>query len=190
VNRYPYGVIVFGAILVSLSSCSREERLTSAVFNADAFRLLSLGVPYEYHKVSKEGPVHSLRRDPNARVKSDEMEIAAEGWRLLVPSQAGPVLHHAAEDFRNYLEAAMKVRVEMEFVHSLDGWPELERAIVVGAAPVLPGCSVALMAEPDGLLCIEALPRLAAHFGRSVIVWMAARPQPIRLLSSSAPGAA
>lgn len=131
------------------SSCERDEPRTSDDFSAEAFRLLPLEEPYQHHKTLKEGPVHSLRRDANASATPAEIEIGAEGWKLLVPSQADSVLRTAAEDFRDYLDIAMKVRVEMESLSSLDGWRELDRAIVVGTARTLPGCGAALHGPKD-----------------------------------------
>ena len=131
------------------SSCERDEPRTSDDFSAEAFRLLPLEEPYQHHKTLKEGPVHSLRRDPNASATPAEIEIGAEGWKLLVPSQADSVLRTAAEDFRDYLEIAMKVRVEMESLSSLDGWRELNRVIVAGTARTLPGCGAALHGPKD-----------------------------------------
>ena len=141
--------IGLSAILMLFSSCERDEPRTSDDFSAEAFRLLPLEEPYQHHKTLKEGPVHSLRRDPNASATPAEIEIGAEGWKLLVPSQADSVLRTAAEDFRDYLEIAMKVRVEMESLSSLDGWRELNRVIVAGTARTLPGCGAALHGPKD-----------------------------------------
>lgn len=75
---YPHWITGFGAILVAFSSCSREERLRSAVFSADAFRLLPLEEPDPHDKALKACPVHAPRRDLNARVMLDR---EAPAWR-------------------------------------------------------------------------------------------------------------
>jgi len=147
-------LLVSCAIAASLVSCDRKERPTT--FSDEVFRVLPVEEPYQFHKSLKEGPVHKPGRSRDASKAPDEMEIAAEGWTLLIPADAGSVLRHAAEDFREYLNAAMNVRVEMEMVPSLTGWRELKRVIVAGTAKTLPGCDSTLASPKD--YALEASP--------------------------------
>ena len=66
-----------------------------------------------------------------------------------MPAGSGPSLKRAAEDFRDYLERSMGVRVALESPASLEGWSGARRAIVAGTRDQLPGCGAALKAAKD-----------------------------------------
>ena len=115
------------------SGLCADARITSAEFAAKALPVLPIEQPYDFRKLLANW-VEPLRRDPAAKPSSSEMALPAEGWRIVIPAKAGPVLRQAAEDFRDYLGRAMQVRVAVDTKTSLEGWQTLARAIIAGNA--------------------------------------------------------
>ena len=138
---------VAAALLAGNSACAAQS-VTAAEFAAKALAALPVEERYAFAKRLSEWQ-EPVRRDPAARPSADEMAVPAQGWRLLVRADAGPVLKQAAEDFREYLEGAMQVRVAMEAPASLDDWSGAQRAILAGAREQLPGCGAGLTGAKD-----------------------------------------
>jgi hypothetical protein len=125
-----------------------NERVTSSEFAAKALPILPVEEPYTFHKILSKGTEY-LRRDPQAQPTAQEMTIPAQGWTLLIRSDAGPVLRQAAEDFQAYLDRGMQTRLELQVKDSLADWERLSGAVVVGTRGQLPGCGAALKARKD-----------------------------------------
>jgi hypothetical protein len=138
---------VVAALLVGLR-VSVAQTVTAAEFAARALPAVPVEERYAFAKRLSEWS-EPLRRDAAARPSAGEMVVPEEGWRLLVRADAGPLLKQAAEDFRGYLEGAMRVRVAVESRASLDDWGGARRAIVAGTREQLPGCGAGLKAAKD-----------------------------------------
>ncbi len=126
-----------------------EDELDSASFLSEAIGFLPVEQRYAYHHTLKEGPVHHLQRDPILQPAPNEMSLAGEGWRVLIHSGSGPVVRFGADDTREFLQAAMQVKVEVEARESLAQWAELKRAIVAGTPEQLPGMGKKLTGPKD-----------------------------------------
>jgi hypothetical protein len=77
------------------------------------------------------------------------MVLPAEGWTVLIPAQAGPVLRQAAEDFRDYLGRAMRIRVALATMPTFEGWRTMTKAILAGTREQIPGCGAGLRGRKD-----------------------------------------
>ena len=95
--------------------CQADEGpITSADFLSQVKELIPVEQRYDYHESLKTGPVHRPRRDPAARPTPEEMSIPDDGWKVVIHTDAGPALHYAAGDMREYLQISMNLRVEIE----------------------------------------------------------------------------
>ncbi len=139
--------IFAGLLLVCYAAAA--EGPTATEFATRALPALPLEPLYGFRKVLSEGPLETLRRDPQARPSSSEMAIPGQGWTLVVPAGAGPVLRTAAEDFREYLERAMQVRVALETRPSLRDFAQWKNVIVAGVRGQMPGCGDELRGPKD-----------------------------------------
>src|SRR5450759_459951 len=108
--------------LAGLPAMAGNPGPTAAEFAVRALAALPVEQSHDFRKALSEGPLESLRRDPRARPAPTEMAIPAEGWSLVVSAGAGPILRQAAQDFRDYLDVAMRVRVALDDKGSLEGW--------------------------------------------------------------------
>jgi len=150
-RRYAFWIAVGCALRIPLcaqGSANAPARVTAAEFAARALPVLPVEEPYYFQKALYQGGEH-LRRDPAARPAAGEVAVPAEGWRLVIPSQAGPVLRQAAETFREYLAAGMRARVEIEYRQSLADWQSLHGVIVAATKDMMPGCDGALAGPKD-----------------------------------------
>jgi hypothetical protein len=139
-------------LLIGWSAGSLERvraETTTEAFAREVERVLPEERLYDYHKRLAGGPVHVLRRDPNARPAAGEMAVAEQGWKLVWNRRSSPVLRGAVEDFRDYLDKSMGVRVELKGRESLENWRSQSRIIVVGTREQLPGCGAALKGPKD-----------------------------------------
>ena len=125
-----------------------DNRITAAEFAAKALPVLPIEEPHDFRKAI-ENWTEPLRRDPAAKPSPSEMALSAEGWRLLLAAHAGPVLHQAAEDFRDYLARAMQVRVTLATGPALEGWQAMTRTIIAGTGDEIPGCGAELRGRKD-----------------------------------------
>ena len=122
---------------------------TTEAFAKEIERVLPVEKPYDYHKRLSAGPVHVPRRDPAAKPQAGEMTLPEQGWKLVWNTHSSPVLQNAVQDFQDYLDKSMSVRVELDGRDSLDGWQSLPRCIVVGTREQLPGCGTTLKGPKD-----------------------------------------
>src|SRR5258708_38099194 len=128
-------VLVFA---VTSALRAQETRVPAAEFAAQAYASLPVEETFAFHKALSEWR-EPPRRMPAARPGPREMTIAEQGWGLVVPSGSGPVLQHAAEEFREYLDRSMQVRVALRTTDSLADWASLKNAIVAGPRGKKPG---------------------------------------------------
>lgn len=126
-----------------------QPEVTTEAFAAEVRRVLPTEELYDYHKRLTKEPVHVPRRDGGARPAAGEMALPDQGWRLLWNHRSSLVLSNAVQDFRDYLDKAMGVRVAVEGRDSLEGWQTQKQCVVVGTREQLPGCGVALKAAKD-----------------------------------------
>src|SRR5258708_17030524 len=138
-------VLVFA---VTSALRAQETRVPAAEFAAQAYASLPVEETFAFHKALSEWR-EPPRRMPAARPGPREMTIAEQGWGLVVPSGSGPVLQHAAEEFREYLERAMQVPVALRTTDSLANWASLKNSIVAGPRDKMPGCGSALRGKKD-----------------------------------------
>src|ERR1700683_4431355 len=103
--------LFWGLILTGGLDAAETGGVTSAQFAAKAYAALPVEQPYTFHKQLSEW-VEPLRRNAGAKLAPGELEIPREGWSLIIPAQAGVVLRTAATEFRDYLQRAMRVRIE------------------------------------------------------------------------------
>ncbi|MGA2271475.1 MAG: hypothetical protein ABSH44_23670 [Bryobacteraceae bacterium] len=140
--------IAIFCLLVPLAPAQPQTRVTAADFAAKALPALPIEEPYDFMKPLYAGG-ERLRRDPAARPAADEMAIPEEGWDLVIPSNASPVLRQAAETFREYLATGMCTRVKIETRDSLADWKTTARAILAGTRDQVGGCGEALKTRKD-----------------------------------------
>ena len=129
-------------------SSSAQSELTATEFARRAIAALPIEQPYEFARTLSEG-LERVRQNPTSRPSTQELEIPAQGWRLIIPSTSSTVLRQAAETFRDYLDHAMGVQVALDYPTSVTGWSEIKRAVVVGSGNQLPGCGPALKGPKD-----------------------------------------
>lgn len=140
-------------LLTLMCLCGRagwcaDRPVTADEFAAKALPVLPVEQPYDFRKAI-DNWTEPLRRDPAAKASNSEMMLPADGWRLLIAAQAGPVLRQAAEDFQDYLARAMQVRVVLETAPSLEGWRTAGRTVVAGTRDQMPGCGAELRGRKD-----------------------------------------
>ncbi len=141
---------------------SQEVRITAKEFAKEAYAALPVEETYAFHK-ALSGWREPLRRDPAAKPGRGEMELPAQGWTLRIRAGVGPVLQQAAEEFRDYLNRSMQVRVRIEKPPSLTDWASTQRVIVAGTRDHLPGCGAGLKAKKD--YQIQVLPEAVVVCG-------------------------
>jgi hypothetical protein len=141
------------ATLILLIGCSGgppekvQSETTTEAFAREVEKLPEEEV-FDYHKRLSTGPVHVARRDRAARPEAGELALPEQGWKLVWDQRSSVVLRRAVEDFRDYLETSMGVRVELDGRDSLEA-PDLSRSIVVGTREQLPECGTALKGPKD-----------------------------------------
>ncbi|MCL4691465.1 MAG: hypothetical protein KJ060_03030, partial [Candidatus Hydrogenedentes bacterium] len=112
-------------------------------------RVLPVEEPLDYHKRLAEGPVHVPRRNREASPRAGEMEVPAQGWRLVWKQRESVIVAGAILDFQDYLHTSMDVEVAVEGRDTLDDWQDLDRCIVAGTRDELPGCGETLKGPKD-----------------------------------------
>ena len=138
-------------LLVPLCPLRAAEPIeaTAEAFAQEVERVLPQEQLYDYHKRLAQGPVHLPRRNTEARLAPGEMSLAEQGWKLVWNRRSSPLLRSAAQDFRDYLDKSMGVRVKLEGRDSLEGLQGHGRSIVVGTREQLPGYGAALKGPKD-----------------------------------------
>lgn len=144
----PRLVLLLALPLLRMSTClAAAAPISAGEFAAKALPALPIEQPHDFRKVI-ENWVEPLRRDPAARPANSELALPAQGWTIVLPPQAGPVLQHAAEDFRDYLARAMQVRAGLE-TKPVDDWQDMSKVVAVGTRSQLPGCGAGLRGRKD-----------------------------------------
>ncbi|MBI3680579.1 MAG: hypothetical protein HY235_09305 [Acidobacteria bacterium] len=135
-------------ILLGFRASAQPPSISSSQFAARALPALPFEESHEFPKILA-GELDRFRRDASAQPAADEMTIPNQGWSLILRSDAGPVVRTAAEEFRTYLEKAMRIRVSLEEKPSLADWAGLSQAIVAGTGEQMPGCGSDLKGRKD-----------------------------------------
>ena len=148
--RMCFTLIALLPLLLATGSCSRvpRDQISSAEFASIALPLLPIEQPYDFHKALSQG-LAPRQRDPNAQPTPEEMTLSAQGWILIMDSDAGIALRQAVEELRVYLESAMDVYLSVETRGSLAGWQSLQNTIVAGSREQLLDCGSALEGSKD-----------------------------------------
>ena len=141
-------VLLVGWSLTTPSQTSAEE-VTTQAFAQEVDRVLPKEKPYEYHRRLSEEPLHTARRNSEAKPQPDELALPTQGWKLIWNQHSSPILQNAVQDFQDYLTKSMQVHAEVEGRDSLEGWQNLNRSIVVGTREQMPGCGTALKGPKD-----------------------------------------
>ncbi|MDD4871781.1 MAG: hypothetical protein PHR77_14585 [Kiritimatiellae bacterium] len=149
-------VVASGVSSMSMVSCKSvvpgiqgRRKITDKAFAREVERVLPLEDIYSYHKRLSKDPVHVARRDFNARPLAGEMVLPEQGWKLVWNQRSTKVLQNAVQDFQDYLNKSMGVRVALDGRSSLEGRQSLGRCIVVGTREQLSGCGIELKAPKD-----------------------------------------
>ncbi len=129
------------------AALSAEAKVSAAEFAAKVLPALPIEQPHDFRKAI-ENWTEPNRRNPAAKPSGSELALPAEGWTIIISPQAGPVLRHAAEDFRDYLARAMQVRATLD-PKPLDGWQSMSRVIAAGTRDQMPGCGAGLRGRKD-----------------------------------------
>jgi hypothetical protein len=144
--------IGIGTILIAVGLCLPawgQAEVTTEAFSREVESVLPPENLYDYHKRLSQGPVHVLRRDPDALAKAGELTLSEHGWKLVFNRHNAGVLQGAVDDFQDYLDTSMRIQVKPESLDSLEGWQGLGQSIVVGTRDQMPGCGVALKGPKD-----------------------------------------
>ena len=82
--------------LATSLSMAQNPKISAAAFDRKAFEALPEEASYTFYKELTEGADPELgQRDPAAKLGSDEMALAGEGWILRIQSGAGSPLREA-----------------------------------------------------------------------------------------------
>ena len=100
------GMLVCIAAALTLPATPHAEN-PDAEFAKEVERVLPEEAPYAYHERLSTGPIHIARRNPDATVKSDEIELPPSGWRIVWRVGSGGGLTNAIHDFSEYLRTSM-----------------------------------------------------------------------------------
>lgn len=125
-----------------------QEPITASNFAVKALAALPVEEPYAFHKALGQEQIER-RRNPAVRPSAEEMALPAQGWRLVVRSDAAIYVREAAERLQRYLKTAMQVQTAVEARASLEDWAGLSRVIVAGTREQMPGCGAALSGPKD-----------------------------------------
>ena len=82
--------------------------------------------PYTYHKLLSETPVHILRRNFKEVPDKEEISLSVNKWKLILSKDSSPLLQNAVNDFADYMDKSMDVRIETEEIESPDGWLRMD----------------------------------------------------------------
>ena len=83
-----------------------------------------------------------------AASKTGEMSFLQQGWKLVWNTGSSPVLQNAVQDFQDYMDKSMGVRIGVDGRDSLEQWKP-KQTIVVGTRDQMPGCGLALKGPKD-----------------------------------------
>ena len=128
---------------VAISSVSTDE------FAREIERVLPKEQPFDYHKALSTDPIHKARRSPDATRRENEVELTAQGWRIVWNQGRTALLHVAVNDFADYLKISMTVDAAIDGRDSLADWQTLQQCVIVGTRDDLPGCGATLKSPKD-----------------------------------------
>ncbi len=131
------------------SAAQNRAEVTTQEFAREVERVLPEEKPYDYHHRLSDGPVHTAKRDSDAKPQSGELALPESGWKLVWNQNSSTVLGNAVQDFQDYLNTSMGVHAAVEGRDSLHDGQDLGRCIVVGTRDQLPGCGDALKGPKD-----------------------------------------
>ncbi len=126
-----------------------EGDKTSQVFTREMIKVLPEEEPYTYHKLLSETPVHILRRNFKEVPDKEEISLSVNKWKLILSKDSSPLLQNAVNDFADYMDKSMDVRIETEEIESPDGWQRMDHCIVAGTRDQLSGCGTTLKGPKD-----------------------------------------
>lgn len=142
-------VVLAGFVSLLLSAASVQAGVTAEEFAREIEHALPQENCFDYHKRLSAEPVHVARRNPEAKPRAGELALPDQSWKLIWNRRSSVVLQTAVEDFQDYLDKSMQVRIEVEGRDSVEDWPSLARCIVVGTREHLPGCASELKGPKD-----------------------------------------
>lgn len=142
------------AAAFAFSAAAAQDGPGAAEFAQKALPALPVEKSYTFQKVLSER-VEPLRRDPAARPAATEIAIPPQGWSLVIRSDSGPLLRHAAVEFRERIADGMQVNLKLEAPGTLDGWAAMNRSVVAGTRDQMPGCGQALKGPKDYQIQVE-----------------------------------
>lgn len=108
------------------------------VFAREVARVLPADQPYGHHKRIAEDPVHVPVRDPGLAPGPDEFSLAEGAWRLCYVSGGSGIIENGAEDFQQFLKAAMQVEIALEKVETFKGIKRKEHLVLAGVKEHFP----------------------------------------------------
>lgn len=123
-----------------------ESRLSA--FNLEVERLPPEEL-YDYHKRLSTAPVHTWRRDLNARQAENEIILSDRGWKITWIKGSSTVLENAVRDFCDYLDKSHNILVEPEPTDSIKDLNRHKHYIIAGTKDQLPGCGTSLKKSKD-----------------------------------------
>jgi hypothetical protein len=138
-------ILLFLALATSFRA--QDSPVSSTDFDSKAFAALPLEGSYAFEKELAAGSWR-LRRDNAASAAPEEVAVA-DGWTLLVQSDAGPPLQQAVRDLRDYLETAMRTPISVDTRASVADWETRKRVIVAGTRNQVSGCGSSLTGTKD-----------------------------------------
>jgi hypothetical protein len=139
------GIVTAGGAFAAQS----QAEVTTESFAREVERVLPEEKPYAHHERLAKGPVHIPRRNADARKEPSELALPDDGWKIVWDKHSSPVLRGAVQDFQDYLQKSMQVRVAAEGCDSMTGWQDLRQGVVVGTREQMPGAGLALKGSKD-----------------------------------------
>jgi len=134
---------------LSVSAAPPASTVSTEDFAREIERVLPKEQPFDYHKALSHGPIHMPQRNPEAMRRDNEMELTAQGWRIVWNQQRTSLLRQAVTDFTDYLKTSMAVDAAIDSRDSLADWQALQQCIIVGTRDDLPGCGTTLKGPKD-----------------------------------------
>jgi hypothetical protein len=126
-----------------------QNTFTGNDFTKEVLNILPTENPYDYHKKLSEGPVHEPRRNFTAVPRNGEMSLSQNDWKLVWNTGSSCVLQNAVQDFQDYMDKSMGVRIEVDGRDSIERWQNLSQSIIVGTCDQMPECGISLKGPKD-----------------------------------------
>lgn len=136
------------ALVLSLPLAAADGRVSVEQFEKVALPALPIEEPHDFRRVLEED-FQRPRRDPAAKLASNELDLSTGEWSIVLSTGAGPVLRQAAEEFRSYLNTGMGVQIPLAA-------RQKRNVILLGTRDQIPGCSEDLKRRKDYQLRVSA----------------------------------